>query len=155
MIIPVERVTTALIEMLAAEVGVPVGDHGTKSLDGTPIDTTSRYLIARKIEGGAVDGSLGDPAQTATLVYQVDAFGRSRQQAEGVADLARNVITGVDPVGGHTHPLSGPGWRAGLRAVQTLSGGPEDEGVDEQKTPVWGARGDRYEIEVVPAPVAV
>lgn len=144
--IPVERVTTALIAMLATAVGVPVGDHGTRTTAGASIDTTGRYLVVWKIDGGEARGALGDPHQDITVVYQVESVGRSRQQAEGLADLARTAMLAMSAIGGHTNPLAGPGWKGGLRTQQT-EGVPTPQGIDEQGTGVWVQR-ERFDVEV-------
>jgi hypothetical protein len=141
-----EMVTTALIALLAAQTGVPVGDHSTEDTNGTPIDTSGMYLVVHRIDGGAVDGSFGDPHQDVTLVYQVDSHGRSRPQAEGLARKVTGIMTDMAAGGGHEHTLTGSGWAAGLRTRQT-TGRPENEGVDADLLPLWTQR-ERFEVTV-------
>lgn len=149
-----ERVTTALLAMLELADGVPTGDHGTTRPDPTTgqqasMPTVGQYRVLWRIDGGAVTGSLADPAEDATLVYQVDSHGRSRQQAEGLADRTAITMTAMSAAGGHVQPLAGSGWRANLRTRQVV-GAPTPEGTDETGVPLWTVR-DRYEVEVVRA----
>lgn len=144
--IRVERVTTALFDMQRAALGVPVGDHGAKLADGTPIDTDGWYVIGWKIDGGEPHGSLGDAHQDLTLVYQFDTVGRTRQQCEGGADRVRAAMLDVTATGGHVHALAGTGFRGGLRSQQT-TGMPTPEGTDDQNRPVWTMR-ERFEVQV-------
>lgn len=144
--IPLERVTTALFAVVATATGRPVGDHGAQLADGTPIDTSDDYAIGYKIDGGEVTGSVGDPHQDLTVVYQFDSVGRSRQQCEGMADLVRAALLTVSPTGGQLHVLAGTGWKGGLRTQQT-TGMPTYEGIDERKQPVWTQR-ERFEVQV-------
>jgi hypothetical protein len=140
--IPLQQVTSALFALVAAQTGVPLGDHGT-----TGISTAGQYIVGWRIDGGGFDGSLGDPHQDVTLVYQFDSMGRSRNQVEGLADRVREVIVGMSPAGGHAHSLAGNGWTGGLRVQQT-TGMPSPEGIDERGTVgVWAMR-ERFEITV-------
>ena len=154
-VIQEEMVTTALIDMLATAVGVPVGDHRAETTEGEPLDTSSGngaeglYLVVHRIDGGFVDGSYGDPHQDVTLVYQVDSHGRSRQQAEGLARTVTAAMTDIAAAGGHVNVLAGNGWTGGLRERQT-TGRPEHEGTDEQGTGLWTQR-ERFTVEVHPA----
>lgn len=142
-----EMVTSAVIAMLSSALGVPVGDHGAFDSSGAAIDTSSRYALVHRIDGGGVSGSWGDPHEDLTIVYQVDACGRSRPQAEGLARLVAAVMTDIAPAGGHVHPLSGTGWVGGLRERQML-GMPSPEGLDEQgNVGVWVQR-ERFEVAV-------
>lgn len=82
-----EPVTTALITLLAT-LGFPVGDHRA------PADATADkpYLVVHFIgPGGPRTGSLADPEADTTLVYQVDAVGRRRDQAQKLGDKVRNL----------------------------------------------------------------
>ncbi len=136
-----ERVTSALHTLLDAELAVPVGDHGTDN-----ISTVGSYTILWKIDGGEVRGSIGDPHQDLTLVYQIDSVGRSRNQCEGLADLVRTVVVGMSAAGGHTYVLAGTSFTGGLRTQQT-TGMPTPEGVDDTGQEVWTQR-ERFEIDV-------
>jgi len=141
-----EMVTTALIDLLADQVGVPVGDHGSEDTTGSPIDTSGKYLVVHRIDGGGISGSFADPHEDLTLVYQVDAHGRSRPQAEGLARRVAAVLTDMATAGGHEHPLAGTGWKAGLRLRQ-VTGRPENEGTDQEGIPLWTQR-ERFEVTV-------
>lgn len=146
-------VTSAFVSLLGEALEVPVGDHGTTAMNEVgaivPIDTSGLYAVVYRIDGGEVTGSFGDPAQDATLVFQVDWYGRARPHADGLADRGRRAILGLEPAGGHTWPLAGTGWRGNLRTMQVV-GATEGEGTDESGRPVWVVR-DRYEVPVVAA----
>lgn len=140
-------ITTAVITMLGTALGVPVGDHGTKDVTGVPIDTTGQYTVLRRIDGGRVEGSLGDGHQDVTFVYQVDSVARSRSMCEGLAARVAGAMTDIAAAGGHTHTLAGTGWKGGLRVRQT-TGMPQLEGTDAAGAGgVWVQR-ERFEVTV-------
>ena len=145
-VIQEEMVTSALITLLGDVLGIPVGDHGTEDTAGAPIDTSGRYLVVHRIDGGMTDGSFGDPHQDVTLVFQVDSHAQSRPQAEGLARLVTAAMTDIAAAGGHVHALAGTGWRGGLRTRQT-TGRPENEGGGSSGTLLWTQR-ERFEVQV-------
>lgn len=136
-----EKVATAFIALLDAQLANPVGDHTT---DG--ISTVGAYHVVYSVDGGGIFGSFGEPHQDVTLVFQVNTVGRSRKQCQGLAWIASNVIVEMSPSGGHVHGLAGIGWVGGLREQQTFDA-PHDEGTDETGKRVWAQR-ERFEVAV-------
>jgi hypothetical protein len=75
-----------------------VGDH--KAPAGA--DPLRGYLVVYSIPGGGVGGPpLGAAAQDAVFVYQVDAVGRTREQAERLSARARLMAAGRDEQGAY------------------------------------------------------
>lgn len=136
-----EKVTSAFVALLRSQLANPLGDNST---DG--ISTVGAYHVLYRIPDGSASGSFGDPHQDLVLVFQITTVGRSRAQCEGLAWIASNVVVEMSPSGGHVHPLSGPGWRGGLRTQQTFDA-PHDEGTDETGKRAWAQR-ERFEVQV-------
>lgn len=82
--------------------GPKVWDHEV------PPNTTLPYLCLYQLPGGSYSGPpLSAPEADLTIVYQVDAVGTRRDQAQYLADKARTLTLGPTAPG-----LSAPtGWR--------------------------------------------
>lgn len=104
--------TDAVIAALEA-VGLTVGD-------ATAAGLTPPYAVVYKIEGGEFAGSLQDPFEDADLVYQVTSVGRTREQAEWVADKAMVLLDGVT-VNGRSIALVSPDGGPGVRRDDDVS----------------------------------
>lgn len=87
--------TTKWLLGLLRTSGFRVGDHGIPPGEGFP------FLVVRSIPGGSVTGPpLWDPAADQAFVFQVDAVGETREQAQRLAGRARRLIVGRDPQSG-------------------------------------------------------
>lgn len=84
--------------------------------DGTADGLTVPYAVVYNISGGRMSGNLDDPFEDADLVYQVTCVGRTREQAEWVADKATVTLVAGFSVAGRSivlvTPEGGPGTRA-------------------------------------------
>lgn len=81
--------TTALASMLGTATGKAIGDHKapTTRTAGEP------YAIVYSIGGGGFWGAgLVSPDASGDLVYQVDAIGATRAQAEWMSDRVRRSL---------------------------------------------------------------
>lgn len=147
---PREEFTNAVIDLLARGTGKLVGDAKAPPLPpGMPERDFWPYCIVYSIPGGSSSGSLADPFEDSGLVYQVTSVGRTRQQAEWMADRVRNVWLSRTTRGTFQVPLVSPqGWTAAGRIPQDGSGG----GVDREGEPpneVFSVP-DRYILQVTP-----
>lgn len=86
--------------------GPKVHDHDV------PPNTTLPYVCLYQIPGGSYSGPpLWDPEADLTAIFQVDAVGTRRDQAQWLADKVKNVTLGR-VAGQLQYPLSPPaGWR--------------------------------------------
>jgi hypothetical protein len=139
-----ERFTTALIGALDTAVNHPVGDHRPPEMSDEQVED-GRYVIVWAIPGGAAAVSaLAGSHDDFTLVYQVDSSGRSRQQADWMADQVRRHLLGTSADGAYVVPLAITGWKAIARELDT-PGAPEREADD-----LYTVR-ERYSFRVAPA----
>lgn len=72
--------------------GLTVGDASGEGL-------TSPFCVVYPIPGGATNGSLEDPNADAELIYQSTCVGKSREQAEWVADKTLLLLSGFSVTG--------------------------------------------------------
>ena len=63
-------------------------------------DAETKYAVLYPMPGQGFDGTIGAPYRLGNFAYQVTAVGAVRQQAEWVADLARDVMLGGLTVSG-------------------------------------------------------
>lgn len=121
---PTQRVNDALLALLRQHLApYPGGDHSV------PAGATFPYWNLTAVPGGGVEGpSLGDAEELTTLVYQFDAVGQERVQAQAMQDLGVTVLLGRDG-GTLLYPL-GPieGWRECGRLRDGVPEGIEREG---------------------------
>ncbi len=147
-VVATEPVTSAVIATLATGTGHPVGDHAPPRPSVANSDPTrGRYSIVWSIPGGSVDGTWANPHEEATLVYQVDSVGRSRQQCQWLADRNRQVMLDRT-ASGWLHPITGSSFTVIYRNHQVV-GAPENEGRDETGQETFTCR-DRYEVTIGP-----
>lgn len=137
------EVTDTVLELLrtAADAAVPpaarrVGDH-----DG-PDDRTRPYSVLRIVDGGATDGSWGDPHEMPEVVVQVSSVGDSRDQAQLHKGWMAQLILGRDG-NGYLHAIQGATWRVWKREVD-VAGGVDGGGVD---APLFNAV-DRFRLSL-------
>jgi hypothetical protein len=127
-VIETRLVTNALKALLAEGSGKPVGE-GVKP-EGDP----SAYYILHFIDRQTHGAPYADLNEDCTLIYQVDAVsGRdvtdpdsygTQEQMEWLADKARTVFLGRDPVTRRwLHDLVVPGVRVMGRAPEVEAGG--------------------------------
>jgi hypothetical protein len=141
-------VTEWLIELLKTDNGnFDVGDHMA------PPGADARvapYFVVWGIAGGSFDGPpLHDPEGDHSIVYQVDAVGFLRPQAQALAARARNMITGRLPNGGYISALASP---AGMSIHDRISDGSSGGVIVEGTAPdeIYSAP-NRYVLTVTPA----
>jgi hypothetical protein len=137
-------VTDGLIAMVAAGTGRPCGDHQSPS-NGVLADG---YTYVHSIDGGDFDGApFWSPESDATLVYQVTAVGKVRQQAEWLADRVRLTLVSRDNLGGFQVAFpSLAGMLVIHRSPDGISPGVIPEGPPENR--VYSVP-ERYRISVV------
>ncbi|WP_256789814.1 DUF3168 domain-containing protein [Frankia sp. AvcI1] len=132
---PTQLFTDALIGMLRADVG-----DGIRIYDGTTYgDVSWPYAIVTPLGGPAPDGPpLQGDGEDVCMQVQIDAVGRRRDQAQGLADRLRaRLLAGA---------LAVDGWRCAHRETQASPGClPEGQPGLE----VWTAIG-RYELYWTP-----
>jgi len=142
-------VTDWLIALLEGmEGGFAVGDHAAPPGADPREDP---YLVVWEIPGGSVEGpALTAPEADHSIVYQVDAVGFTRKQAQRLAARAGRAVAGRDAVtGAYLVAASSP---AGLSVHDRISegafGGVTVEGTapDEVYTVP-----NRYVLTVTPA----
>jgi hypothetical protein len=135
-IVKTRPITDGFLAMLRAHVNLPTGDHEA------PEDTSDRYLTVYGIEGGEVTGPYGSPHEEATVVFQTDSSGHSRDQAQWVADKVREAVL--------TAPIPMDGWLVvpGSR-FQRILGQPLNEGRDETGDTLFTVQ-DEFAFMVAP-----
>lgn len=123
--------TDALIGMLAAATGTPVGDG--RHPDGTP----DHYYILYRVDRVTSGAPYSDLNEDATLVYQItsvsapdpndpDSFG-ARNQLEWLEDKARTAVLGRDPASRRwLHDITAPGIKVMARRPGAEPGGTPD-----------------------------
>lgn len=79
--------TDAVITVLEA-LDLKVGDA---VWSGNPEDDAP-YVVVYPIPGGSTSGTLGAPDDDAEIVIQVSCVGKSREQAEWLADKAKGLL---------------------------------------------------------------
>jgi hypothetical protein len=136
-------VTDAIIARLTLASFV-VGDGeapATGGWSGAPeISTFVPYVDVHPLPGGDVDGTLAAPNADASPDYQLISVGRTRAQAEFVADEVREVMI--------ASPLTLPAGRvAKLNRAEMLGGAIRDDTVQPA---VWMVS-DRYRFLTTPA----
>ncbi len=98
------------------------------------------YLVVHSLPGGPLDGTLGSPDADGSLLYQISAWGISREQSQAAADVARNALFD-DPI-----VIAG---RTVMRVGLDSSGGTfRDDDLGE--TPSLYQTPDRYRIRTTP-----
>lgn len=141
-VVAVEPVTAAVLAAVDGASKWPVGDHEAPSV------TTDAYSLVYLVAGGALDGSLANPHEMATLVFQVTSVGRVRGQCQHLADLNRRAM-----LDGKTTIVAAvrPSWRC-MYVNQRIVGGPILEGRDDTGRDVWTCV-DLFEVQVTPSSV--
>lgn len=95
-------ITDALVAMLTAHVGRPVGDAQV------PADVGLPYLIVYPLPTGDIYGDLESPQGMAQVPFQLTAVGERRDQLDALLDRARHAI--LDRVGSSfTNPIAPAG----------------------------------------------
>ena len=124
-------VTNALVTLLNAATGVPVGRAVMPSGAQPP------YYVLTRVETTVGGAPYPDASEDVSLVYQVTAVsgplaGRAGstgtlEQAEGLADKARAAVLGRDPATGQwLHPLTIGGASIMCRELETEPGATSD-----------------------------
>lgn len=63
--------------------------------DAEAPDAQPPYVVVYAIPGGRAFGSLAEPHEDAELVYQITCVGKTREQAEWLADKAMVLLDGL------------------------------------------------------------
>lgn len=124
-------VTMALSALLTSATGLPVGRGALPPGQDPP------YYVLRLVDHSTSGAPLADDNEDASLVYQVDSISGpdpdisgstgSEDQAEWMADKARQILLGRDPVTGlWLHALTVPGAKVIRRSLETEPGGTND-----------------------------
>lgn len=123
-----QLVTTALIAMLSTGTGKQVGDHKAPAVltKGEP------YAIVYSLTGGGYWGpGLVAPTASSDVVYQIDAIGATRAQAEWMGDRVRRTVLARTATG--AFQVAFPAVAGWDMADREPAGGPG--GVDVAGTP--------------------
>ena len=120
--------TNGIISALEAE--LVVGDAVAPDVDPP-------YAVVYPVPGGSTSGTLADPDDDAVFVYQVTCVGKSREQAEWIADKVLQLLQAG---------VTGPGRRV-LRVSPDMHGGIQR---DDQVTPPVFASFPRFRIISTP-----
>lgn len=140
--IEVQKVTNALLALLRTHLGDNVYDHDT-----VPDTPTTPYYVVYRIPGGTSGGPMADPEADLTLVFQINAVGKRRDQAEWASDKVTEVMLGRDELGRLEElPLPSTMFECG-RMRSDVPGGVEQEGAPPNA--VYTAV-QRFEIAVTP-----
>lgn len=104
------------------------GDMRAQFPEGSP--PLYPYNVLYPIPGGSIDGPPQGQAQgDARFLYQLDSVGQTRDQAEKLADRARNRIVGRMSTGAFVVPAGDPdGVKIHDRIVDGTPGAPLQEG---------------------------
>jgi len=143
-IVPVQLVTNALIALLKSQAGWSVHDH--PYIVEKP---TYPYLAVFQLPGGRFSGPpLTAPDADAELLFQLDAIGRRRDQAQLQGDKACALLIGREADGSYTHDFGAvEGWKVtGRMPADTTPGGVETI----QATPTLYRDTRRYTIALTP-----
>lgn len=96
--------TSAIVDKLDAE--LKTFDAGAPDLTNNPggqgwgwqgqpgASVFRPYFVVYPLPGGYFDGTLGDPDNDASLIWQVTCVGATRAQCEAAADRANDVLIG-------------------------------------------------------------
>ncbi len=133
--------TDAVISTLTSHIAglsitLAVGDgeapaHGTKD----------PYLVVHSLPSGPLDGSLGTPNADGDMLFQISAWGISREQSQGAADVARAALLNTPIV---------IASRTVMRVALDSTGGTfRDDDLGE--TPSMYQTPDRYRIRTTPS----
>ncbi len=146
MIADVRPFTDWFIALLEAGTSKSVGDHRIPPL-GDPLDP---YCIVYAIPGGGFDGpALTSPDADARLIHQVTSAGKTRAQAQWMADLVRRTVLSRTASGAFQVQLAAPlGWSIPDRRPVGGPGGIDPEGKDPH---LVYSGSDRFEICITPA----
>jgi hypothetical protein len=101
--------------------------------------TFNGYVVLYPMSGGLVDGTIDNPNEDASVLYQITAVGATAEQTELVADRARVAITSG------TYPATG-GRSVLLVEVDMVGGVSRD---DDAQPPVY-YQPDRYRFRTAP-----
>ena len=137
-------ITNAVIALLVTGTGKAVGDPKA------PLSTAPPYSVVFSIPGGGYWGAaLVGPEADADFVYQVDAVGLRRSQAEWMADRVRRTILARPSSGSFQVTLVPPtGWAV---ADRVPDGGPGGVQVDGSPPHEVFSVAERFVLRVVPA----
>lgn len=98
----------ALVDMLAAQTTKPaalgrVPDAVAYDNDGLLVDP---YLIITPLIATQLSGSWAAPQEEATIPLQITSIGQNAEQAQGLADLARQTLVGRNPNGSFVNAIT-------------------------------------------------
>lgn len=88
---------TAVISMLEAATGRPVGDHQAPGRDDRP--PSLPYAVVEHVPGGTTAGSAATSIDTIGVVVQVTSVGERRDQASALAHRVLVAMTARDEAG--------------------------------------------------------
>lgn len=131
MSLPIVRAHTDAVIAALEALGLAVGD-------AVAPDQDPPYVVVYPIPGGSTTGTLATPDDDAILVYQVTCVGKTREQAEWLADKALILLEGNVAVTG----------RRVLRVSLDMHGGTQR---DDQLTPPVFWSTPRFRIISTPA----
>lgn len=129
--------TAALLESLL-DAGKPVGDgvippgSAWSGEPNAPGSTFTPYLVLSTMTANTSSGPVGDPQGDWRLPYLVQSFGASREQAEWMADEARELAGGLR---GQVLVLGADRYK--VQQVYSASIGAVNR-VDTYDPPYWG-----------------
>lgn len=125
MTVPDRRgITSALVDMLASAVSVPVGDHTAPA-----IEAQRPWVVVYSIPGGQYEGSFHYPESDVRFAYRIESVGRNREQCEWCGDNVRRTMLARSSSGQFqvSFPATSP-WLVNDRQPEGTLGGVVAEG---------------------------
>lgn len=137
-------VTNSLKATLERATSLPVGKG-----EAPAHEENEPYLVLHSLNGGELSGPpLAAPDADATFPYQIDAVGKTHDQAEWAGDLVRRTMLARN-ADGSFQVVMDP-WGATKEIQREMSGSPSGVAKGGTKDfPVYSVQ-DRYNIYVTP-----
>lgn len=141
-------VSAWLAELLADATGRPVGESEPPRSATPPYDVAADpYLIITTIPGGYYTSpGLAPPGSCGWQVWQVDSVGRTRLQAQMLADRARAAILARVPGGDYVNDPTASGFAVSGR-IQSSEGGGSPIAEGDWPNQVWSSA-ERFELYI-------
>jgi len=126
--------TAALIEMLERGTRRSIGDGKVPGALNIDDNASWPFAVVHSVAGGGswLGPSLRAPERGQLLVWQVTSSGKTREQAEALADLVRMTVLSRVHAGGFQVSFAGP---AQWEVVDRLPYGEGMPGVDSEGSP--------------------
>ena len=102
--------TSAYVELLRAQLPIPVGDGAAPTADSLPGGQRlppGGFIIVYELDATPLSrGWTGTGSAMIEVVHQITTTGIQRDQASMACDMAADVLEGKNPAGGFVYPVS-------------------------------------------------